>query len=105
MRRVALLARAADPIARALSERLQGRGAEAAILELGSMAHGAPLAWDGEEWLFNGATLSEFDAFFVRQEPAETAVLGAPGERGTSEEWWLRALRAQTFSHLAQSFL
>lgn len=103
--KVALFARASDPLARHLQERLDARSVETRILELGKLAQGEPLAFDGEEWLFEGQALSELDAFFTRQIPAETALLGAPEETFTASRWFERAQRSREFAHLAQSCL
>lgn len=101
--RVGIFARVNDPIAQALKASIEARAAQARIFELATLALGAPVAFDNEEWLVDGDALSEFDAFFVRQIPAETSWLGSPGETATSETWWQRAQLSRERAHLAQS--
>lgn len=102
---VGIFARRTDPIAQHLAARLQARGAEVEIVELGRLAVGASLAFDVEEWLFEGVELSGLDAFYVRQVPAETAMLAEPQTTATAAEWWQRAVKAKERWHLAQSCL
>ena len=105
MASVGIFARRSDPIAQHLAARLQARGAHVEILELGRMAAGAPLAFDNEAWLFDGVEVTELDAVFVRQVPAETALLAEPQTVATAAEWWQRAVKAKERWHLAQSCL
>lgn len=102
---IGIFARTTDLIARHLQERLDARSVQSRVFELGGLAGGAPLAYDGEEWLFEGEALSEYGAFFVRQIPAETAFLDQPGTLSTAESWWQRSQLAKERAHIAQSCL
>ncbi|MBL8953997.1 MAG: hypothetical protein JNK82_24685 [Myxococcaceae bacterium] len=102
---VGIFARHTDPIAKHLAARLMARGAEVEVLELARLTSGAPLAFDVEEWLYEGVALSELDAFFVRQVPAETAMLAEAHVSATAGEWWQKAVKAKERWHLAQSAL
>lgn len=84
---IGIFGREQDPLCEHLRAQLEARGAEARMLDLARMVDGAPLAYDGDEWLFEGEELSSFDAFVVRKVPAETALLGRPEAQGTAEQW------------------
>jgi glutathione synthase/RimK-type ligase-like ATP-grasp enzyme len=103
--KIGIFAREGDPIAERLRERLEARAAQARVLEFGKLSRGVPFAYDGEEWLFEGVALSDFDAFFVRQIPAETALLDKPGAISPTEVWWERSQLAKERAHIAQSCL
>ena len=103
---IALFAREDDPIAARLEALLSSRGVRSIRVELGRMAEGMPVRFDGERWWVQGVDLSTLGAYVLRHFPTETALLSADASRNlTAAEWWRRGIAQKERAHFAQSVL
>lgn len=103
--RVCVFGRSDDALSAHTEERARARGHDVLRVALGRLVDGAPAAFDGASWLFEGEELEGYDAFVLRQYPAPGAMLAPPETTDTAAGWYRRSVLHGERSSFAQALL